>query len=155
MAGTGYSRLQIRLHWAVALLVAIQLGYHGAVVAAYEASLQTGVFRFSPGVVVHFVVGTAILLAVALRLSLPPGRPPRPMGGPGGKVMTTTLYVVLVLQPVTGVIAWGFSASVARALHGLTGQFLTVLVALHVLWVLYDHIIRKSGILQKMWAPDP
>jgi len=155
MAGQGYSRQQIWLHWAVALLVAVQLGYHGGVEAAYERSLETGVFRFTTMAIAHFAIGTVVLIFVALRLSLQAGRPSRAMGGPGGRVISTGLFALLVLQPVTGVITWGFGAPIARALHGLSGKLLLGLVALHVLWVLYDHLVRKSGILRKMWEPDP
>jgi cytochrome b561 len=70
MSVSGYSRMQIRLHWAVVVLVAVQFLFHDGMSHAFRDLLETRTQTFTPGVIVHIASGLLILLFVFWRIGL-------------------------------------------------------------------------------------
>jgi hypothetical protein len=58
---TGYSKMQIRLHWITVLLVALQYLLHEGIADAYDVALDTGTYAVSLPVAGHAIGGLLIL----------------------------------------------------------------------------------------------
>ena len=67
---SGYSRLQIRLHWITVFLVALQYLLHDGIASAYDQALETGTYAVSAPVIGHAAGGLIILGLVIWRLML-------------------------------------------------------------------------------------
>jgi cytochrome b561 len=158
---SGFSRIQITLHWVVALLVAGQFVFHDAIVAAFDAALKGGAPAMTPLVWGHVIGGIAILLLVLWRLQIRASRgvPALPDGSPAWLVIASRLghlafYVLLILLPITGIIAWFGGLEVAGDAHGLLRIALFVLIVTHLLGALFHLFIRRDGVTQRMFRAE-
>jgi cytochrome b561 len=128
----------------------------------------------------HSGLGTLVLILMLIRW---PWRLTHDVPGPTStmgawqtrisKIMHWSLYVLLVLQPVFGilqamfiteyeVVAFGAidysslmaddkqMARVFHVAHGITAKLLTVLVIGHILVALYHHFWQKDSVLKRM-----
>lgn len=164
-----------RLHWLIALLVALgylfieQRGLFERGTAARAAMAQT-----------HYWLGIAVLLLVLWRLrlraraSIPPITPALPawQSAPA-KLLHLALYAFLVIQPLLGLAtAWadgkavllplttialpallGADESLAQQLedlHGLVGEVFYWVIGAHVLASAYHHFLRRDDTLKRM-----
>lgn len=163
------------LHWSVALLVLgmLPVGYL-MVQEGLSRPVQNALFLF------HKNTGVIVALLVAARLfyrwSNPPPPLPRSLPLWQKRISAWThglLYVLIVLMPVSGYVrvrAGGFPiemldamgigtllpksdalANSAKSLHYAGAWALAVLVALHVGAALHHALIKRDGILQRMW----
>ena len=156
-APQGFSRLQIRLHWIVFALVALQFILHDGISEAWdrvEDGVPTG---FDPLVASHVAGGFAILALALWRLSVRRSRgvPPPPDGKSGPMVslahwVHVALYAVMILMPIGGAVAWFGGVEMAAEGHELMKFVLGGLVALHVAGALYNHFVLKNGLLNRM-----
>lgn len=160
MSVTGYSRAQIRLHWAVVVLLVLQYVLSGWIADAFEQGVQAGTMRLTPGAIVHMVGGALILLLAFWRLALRQelGAPPPPEADPPWQKALArgthlTLYALLILLPVTGGVAWGTASAGAAVVHGLLKTLLLLVIALHVVGALYGQFVQRSGVLARMMRP--
>ena len=164
-----------RLHWLIALLVALayllieQRGLFERGTAARAAMVQS-----------HFWIGIAVLLLAAWRLNLrvrgsaPPITPALPawQAAPA-RLLHLALYAFLIVQPLLGLAtAWtdgktlllpftdialptllaGDEALAHRLedLHGLVGDIFYWVIGAHVLAALYHHFLRRDDTLKRM-----
>ena len=160
MAVTGYSRAQIGLHWAVAVLVVVQLVFSKAMSAAFDANIQAGSRVFTTSSILHMATGSAILLLMFVRLTLrrERGVPPAPQSDPlwqqrAARAVHIAFYALLLAMPVAGALAWGLGNEGLGNVHGLAGQVLTVLLALHIGAAVYGQFVQKTGVLSRMGFP--
>lgn len=156
-APKGYSATQIGLHWAVALLFLMQFllsdGIEGAwrAISRGEAAPADG---GSPWV--HIVPGVLILILALWRLALRFGRGvPEAPEGPAlqrmaGEAVHWALYLVMILLPVSGAVAWFGGVSAAGEAHQLLKMLALVLIGLHVLAALYHQYVVKDGLIRRM-----
>ncbi|WP_420862437.1 cytochrome b [Algirhabdus cladophorae] len=158
----GYSKLQIRLHWAVVVLVALQLIFHEGMSNAYAAGMKVGNLTFSTPVILHFIFGTTITALMLWRLMMRQERgvPPAPEGEPkqfqlAGKLAHVAFYVVLLLLPVTGAVAWGGANQGAANVHEILKFILLALIAAHIGAALIHQFVWKTDLLDRMRTPDP
>ncbi|MCU4653179.1 cytochrome b/b6 domain-containing protein [Roseibacterium sp. SDUM158016] len=158
---TGYSRMQIRLHWATVVLVALQYLLHEGISEAYEVAQDTGVYALSTPVVGHAAGGMIILLLTAWRLMLrrEHGAPPPPEGEPAlfrrlSHAGHMSFYVLLFLLPVTGVMAWGGRIEAAGDAHEVLRAILMIVILAHVGAVLVHQFVWKTGLLRRMMRPQ-
>lgn len=149
---TGYSRLQIALHWLIALLImAAWLTGEGAG-EAMEAVEEGGTAGFVP----HVALGLAILALVALRLvvRLARGAPPAP-GTPGSLAVMLAdwghriLYLLMIAVPLGGVSVWFLGLDVGE-IHGLFANLLLLIALGHAAMALYHQYVLKDGLLRRM-----
>jgi cytochrome b561 len=154
----GFSRTQIALHWLIAVLVILQFVFHESVVGAFDAALEGKVPDMTALVWGHLIGGTVILLLVLWRLQvrMTRGAPALPDGSPVWLVLASRVghlafYVLLILLPLTGIVAWYGGVEVAGDAHGLLRIGLFFLVAAHVLGALFHLIIRRDGVMQRMF----
>jgi cytochrome b561 len=153
----GYSRMQITLHWVVAVLVALQFVLHDGIADAYDTAQETGVYAMSVPVVGHIAGGALILMLACWRLILRNDRgvPPPPEGEPepfrrASHVAHLAFYALLILLPVTGALAWGGRIAPASDAHEVLKTLLLVLIVAHVGAVALHQLVWKTGLLKRM-----
>lgn len=172
---SSYSPAQRRLHWLIAILVAL----------AYLFIEQRGLFaRGTPAraamVQSHFWTGLTVLLLSAWRISLrwrrgAPAIVPAPAAWQAwsARLWHLSLYAFLLVMPLLGLAtAWTdgkllylpFSdialpallapdpalAGQLEELHGSIGEFFYWVIGLHVVAALYHHWIRRDDTLRRM-----
>ena len=162
-ARTGYSRLQIGVHWLTVALVVVQLSVSEGMEAAYDAergdASPTAFEWFLADV--HIAAGMTILLLTLFRFALRiwRGAPPLPEDGhpalrQAARIVHLAFYVVLILLPVTGALAWFGDIGAMAEIHEALQSLLLALVALHVAGTLYHHVVRRTNLLRRMLRPE-
>ena len=161
---TGYSALQIGLHWAVVVLVAFQYVAHSGIEAAWNALRRDEVPPADTAALTYLHIGAGILvllLAVArIGLRSTRGVPPPPADEPRmlqllSEAVHVAIYALLLLLPVSGLVAWFLAVPAAGAIHVLLKNALLAAIVLHVAGALFQHFIRRSDVLMRMLRPDP
>jgi len=157
----GYTRTQIALHWLVFLLIAAQFVLHDAISEAWEAVEHGTPVAFDPLVAQHVFTGLLILLLVIFRIVLKRkhGAPALPENEPKWMKIAAhgthyTLYLLMVLLPVSGAVAWFGGVEAAAEGHEAMKTLLLLLVLLHVGGALYQHFVLKSNVLARMRKPQ-
>lgn len=155
-APKGYTRLQIALHWAVAVLIVQQYLFKDAISAAWEA-LETGSeAAFDPLVLAHVAGGALVLVFALWRLSIKARR-----GTPEGvgeaallrglaRATHLGLYALMILMPLSGAMTWFGGVTLAAQGHNILKIALLALVALHVIGAVYHHVVLKDGLINRM-----
>jgi methyl-accepting chemotaxis protein/cytochrome b561 len=166
-------------HWAIAILVTCQLAI--AVVLTQLRSLAYGQLVLS----LHRQLGLVILLLVVARFVLirrQPGHTDIPSVFPSWQQRAASLvhgafYVLLVAQPVIGIfVAWARGDSVGlfgvaqvaapfeisdvarerlMTVHATTAMVLFALCLIHIGAVLFNRIVRRVSVIDRMLAPIP
>jgi cytochrome b561 len=153
---SGYTRLQIVLHWFAALLILQQYVFKDAIAAAWDAMAKGLEPAFNPMVLGHVASGGLILIFALWRLLLRAR-----VGGPelpGGSALQNGLargthlglYAAMVLMPLSGLAAWFGSVQLAAQGHAVLKFVLVALVLLHVSGALYHHFVLKDGLIDRM-----
>ena len=152
-----YSRTQVILHWIVVVLIAVQFIYPDGMSAAWRLFRKTGESDPGPGAYLHIVFGATILVFMLWRLALrlTKGVPPQPAGDPAWQRIAAAvthwgLYVVLILTPVSGSVAWFLGAEAAGEAHEVMTSVIYVLVGLHIAAALYHQFVQKDGLMSRM-----
>lgn len=153
---SGYSRLQIGLHWAIALLIGLQFINHEGMEDAWKA-LQKGQPFDAGAAQVHVLIGLSVFLLAAIRviIRLTRGAPELPADGNPflDKVAMAThllLYGLILLVPLMGIAAWFLGIGVAAGMHGALFAAMLGLIVLHTVAALYHQYILKDGLIRRM-----
>jgi cytochrome b561 len=160
---SGYSLLQIVLHWTIAVLVIFQLLFHEGMEEAWDAREdgERATAGDELGAVIHVAVGVTILvlalirLVVRLKRGAPPVPPQHPL--PLRLVASAThllLYGFIIVQPLTGAAAWFLGIEDAADVHELGRFVLIPLVALHAGGALAEHFVFRTDVLKRMLKPE-
>jgi len=157
----GYSKAQIRLHWVIFFLVLLQFTLNGPMSAGWDLIKKGEEPVLHPLVVQHVVSGLLVLMLVIWRLSirLKRGTPPLPKEEhPALKGLAHlthwTLYLMLILMPLSGMVAVFADFVPAGDAHGVLKAVLLALVVLHVLGAIFQQFVLKTNILARMRIPD-
>ncbi len=156
----GYSRLQIRLHWAIFGLLVLQFVFHEWIAQAWDVYADGGVVQFHPLIAAH-VFGGLLILALAfwrLRVRMTRGAPPPPAQESAtlkalAHSVHWALYAVLILMPIGGAVAWFGGIEQAAKGHEVMKFVLLGLFGLHVAGALYHQFILKTNIMQRVKQP--
>jgi cytochrome b561 len=158
---TGYSKLQIRLHWITVALVALQYLLHDGIADAYERALDTGTYTLSAPVAGHAIGGLLILGLVIWRLMLRRERGvPAPHPGEPQVFQTIShwahvaFYALLIALPISGVMAWGGQIEAAGDIHEVFRALLMLLIIAHIGAVVVHQVVWKTGLLTRMMRPE-
>jgi cytochrome b561 len=152
----GYSRLQIVLHWLVAVLIlGAWLSGEGA-----EEALEAVEAGAGSGFVPHVAFGLAVLGLVVVRIlvRLTRGAPTAP-GRPGSLSVTAAhwghrlIYLLMIAVPLGGSSIWFLGLDVGEV-HGLAANLLMLIVLGHALMALYHQYVLKDGLLRRMMKAD-
>lgn len=153
----GYSRVQIGLHWGIALLILFQLIFGEDMGQAWDAYEEGAAPVMNLSVWAHIVVGVSILALVIWRLTVRVGRgvPDAPAGLSkrmvlSGEIGHWALYALMIIAPITGLAAWFGGVEIAGELHGWLKPIIIVLVVVHIVAALWHQFIRKDGLLLRM-----
>ncbi len=158
----GYSRKQIRLHWIIFILVVLQFTLNGPMSAGWELIKNGEEPVFHPLVGQHVVTGLLIFALVLWRLSIriKRGAPPLPKEEhpvlKGLAHLTHwVLYALLILMPLSGAIAVFGDVIPAGDAHGVLKNLMLLFVALHLSGAVFQQVVLKTNILDRMRTPDP
>ncbi len=159
MSTTGYSKLQIVLHWAITILVIQQVVLHEGIVGLSEA-LRTDVTPTGVQWIMtrmHVLLGLLLFALAALRIWIrikhkapAPPEEQNPVLNLLSKLTHLMLYVVVLLMPISGSLAWFGEVEVAATGHRLAKFVLVAFVVLHVVGALYHRFIVKDNVMQRM-----
>lgn len=155
-APTGYSRLQIALHWLVFVLIAQQFLFHDAISEAWDRFRDGMEIAFNPLVLAHVAGGAFVLIFTIWRLTLRAQRgvPPAIESSKAqlliARLTHIGLYALMILMPISGSVAWFGGVEAAAQGHNVLKVVLLALVALHVVGALYHQFILRDGILARM-----
>lgn len=152
-----YSRPQILLHWAVALLIVLQFVLHEPMAEAWDVIEDGGTAAFNPVVAAH-VFGGILVLAFALwRIALRRSRgvPDLPAGdGPmlrkAAHAGHMALYALMILMPLSGMAAWFGGAHAAAEVHEAMKPLMILLVAVHVAAAVWHQVWLRDGLMRRM-----
>lgn len=153
---TGYTRLQIALHWIAAALVVQQYLFKGAIAQAWEAIGKGAETAFNPLVLAHVAGGALVMVLALWRLSIKARRGvPEMVGGNAlqnalSRFTHLGLYALMILLPVSGSLAWFGGVQVAAQGHNLLKVLMLALVALHVVGAFYHQFVLRDGVLDRM-----
>ncbi len=149
---TGYSGLQIGLHWLIAILIVTAWFTGEGAGEAMETIEEGGVAGFVP----HVAIGLAILAFVVLRVLVRLGRgAPAAPGAPGSLSVTAAdwghrlLYLMMIAVPIGGLSTFFQLADVGE-IHGLAANALMIVILGHALMALYHQYVLKDGLLRRM-----
>lgn len=160
--GKGYRPVQIALHWAIAVMIAVQFLFYPIVLPGWHFLITTRDYYFTPGVIVHVSVGTAVLVLVLWRIRVRRRRPPPPP--PPGfdphieslvRLVHRTTYLVMVLVPLTGLLAFFGDLRPVSTIHNVLAVLLLLLIAMHASGALYHQFVRHDGLLMRMLRSEP
>lgn len=156
----GYSRTQIALHWAVAVLILFQLIFGEEMGVAWDAVEDGLAPNMTLTVWAHIIAGSAVLALVVWRLALrlTRGVPAAPAGESAavrmaGHLGHMGLYVLMLGAPITGLLAWYCGITDLAEVHELAKPALIILIVVHIAAAFYHHFIVKDGLLNRMRKP--
>jgi len=163
-AVTGYSSLQIGLHWAVVVLVAFQYVAHSGIEAAWNALRRGDVPPTEIAALTNLHIGAGILVLLLattrIGLRLTRGVPPPPPDEPRllqllSEIVHVAIYALLLLLPASGLVAWFLAVPAAGSIHVVLKNALLGAIVLHVAGALFQHFVRRSDVLMRMLRPEP
>lgn len=153
---TGYTRMQVLLHWAVAALVVFQILFHEGIEELWEARMTgaaPNVAVPTPHTIAGFVILLLMLWRVALRLRHGAPKPPE-SEHPALRFLAgathIAFYVLLIGMPISGAVAWFGGLEAPAEAHSFAGKALIALVLLHFAGALAHHFVFKTGVLMRM-----
>lgn len=150
-----YTKPQIALHWLMALLIGYQLIFDGGIAQTFGQAMRADTApQFDSGARIHLIVGLSILVLVLPRLIArlrSPAAPEEPgLMGLAARIVHGPIYLMMVVMPVAGLIAWFGRSETAADLHSVGGNLLIALVLVHIGAALYHQFIRKDGLIGRM-----
>ena len=157
---TGYTVLQLSLHWLIVLLVFFQLIF-GEDMGRYNYFLRSGqdATPLLTGYYLHVGVGVLVLVLALFRfgLRLAQGVPP-PVPGPAlqvraGEALHYFFYFMLIATPITGLLAQYVDMHTFGEIHAANKPIFVLLIVLHVAAALYHHFVLKDSTLRRMMVP--
>lgn len=153
---SGYSGLQILLHWGILLLIAVNWLISDGMAIAFDAHTGGTAYAFYPANI-HIYVGLAILALVILRLIIRVmhGAPAESLSGgsllaTAGRLGHLALYALLIIVPGLGAVAWYLRIDPAGGLHVLTMNIMLILIGVHAAAALFHQYVLKDGLLKRM-----
>jgi cytochrome b561 len=166
-----YGAIAVSIHWLSAILILALLGSGFRAANAMDAAAKAAVLRF------HIPVAILILLLTAFRIVWwwRFDRKPLPVeGSPAwqeriAQAVHAAFYVIILGMVASGIgmmVLSGAGPTVfgapgatlpaftdypPRVPHGLGARLLVALLVFHAGAALYHHLIRRDGLLRRMW----
>lgn len=153
---TGYSGLQIALHWVIAILIVTAWFTGEGAEEALEVVEEGGAAGFVP----HVAIGLALLALVVLRILVRLGRgAPAAPGAPGSLAVLAAdwghrlLYLLMIAVPLGGASVFFLGLDVGEV-HGLAANLLLLVALGHAVMALYHQYVLKDGLLRRMMKAE-
>lgn len=158
-----FSRTQIMLHWTVVALIAFQYLFSDGIEDLWRATIRGGevdadevAFAY-----MHMFSGSLVLILTVWRLALRAtiGAPPPHDAEPAllqlfARLTHGAIYLLILLLPVSGLVAWIFGVGGAAGAHLLFKTVLLPLIGLHVAGALVHHFVWRTDVLKRMLVPQ-
>ena len=151
-----YSRLQIALHWLIALLIITTWFLGDGMGRVWRQRIENGQTGFD-GNTLHIWLGMAVFALVLLRLLVRrvqgspaplPGTPrPMELAAHWGHRL---LYLLILLVPASGMSGWYLGLRAAGDIHETSAQALMLLALAHAAAALFHQFILRDGTLRRM-----
>ncbi|MFE3839351.1 cytochrome b [Pseudogemmobacter sonorensis] len=152
----GYGPAQIALHWLIALGIVVNYFAGSGMGRALFQRLQ-GAEVTVPNAMLHVWLGVAVFVLAVIRiiLRLRRGAPPAPHGITGklAHAVHGLLYLLILLMPLAGMVAWFGGQEAAAGPHMLMANLILLLAAGHALAALFHQFVLKDGTLLRMLRP--
>lgn len=156
-APLAYSKPQKVLHWLVVVLIALQWLIFDSMGKPFHDTMDAGAPVWSLTPVVHLAIGLAILVLALARLGLrlTHGAPEAPAEEPepfrtASKWAHWAIYALLLLMPVSGLVAWFGLVGPVAEVHEVMMNLLLALVAAHVAAVVVHQFWWKTDLIARM-----
>ncbi|MET0438633.1 MAG: cytochrome b/b6 domain-containing protein [Devosia sp.] len=154
---SGYSRVQIILHWTIAALILMQLTVNSDMQQAFAQRLGSTTMPENAGATFHAVVGISVLALAILRLGirhfhgvpLPP-KGNHPLLNLLGHATHLLLYGFLFFMPISGAIAWFGGFETAGVLHELGRFILIPAILLHIGGAVVEELVLGNRVIKRM-----
>lgn len=153
---TGYSGLQIALHWVVAVLIFGAFFASDDMGDALEKRIEQGLSGLD-GATIHTILGGAALAFVLIRLVVRLIRgAPEPHGSPTMQLAAMwghrLLYALMIAAPVLGAATWYGKFEELGDVHEIVGQALILVAVGHLLMALVHQALWADGTLSRMFS---
>ncbi|PVB59798.1 cytochrome b/b6 domain-containing protein [Labrenzia sp. 011] len=153
-----YSPVHIFLHWVIAALIVFQLVFGESIKDLGRALRDTGAPDTLTTVMgnAHIWVGVTVLVLTLLRLlirarfGVPAPVPASRIQELAARVVHGLLYLLMIVVPITGLLAWYGGIREAGDLHELAKPLFIILILLHVAGALYHHFALKDRTMKRM-----
>jgi len=157
----GYNKTQIRLHWAIFILIVLQFVLHEPIAEAWDVFEKGGDFVGGPLIAQHIIGGTLVLLLVLWRLSIrfSRGVPALPKEEPAvlkgiAHLTHWVFYALMILLPISGLVAFFGRVETAADAHELMRGLMLLFVVLHIAGALFQQFVLKTNIMDRMRTPS-
>lgn len=155
---TGYSALQIALHWITAFLIFGAFFSHDVMGKALEAKIAGA----GSGLPIHAWFGLGALAAVVVRLIVrfvqgAPGVVPgtSPMMAQAATWGHRLLYLLMFAAPIGGSVAWFGGLVEVGDVHAIVGKTLMIVAVGHAVVAILHQALANDGVLMRMFKPQP
>jgi cytochrome b561 len=160
-SNSGYSALQIALHWTIAALVLFQLLFGESMTTAVDAAAdgQSLPWLDQTMASAHYWVGLAVLALATIRIGArlfvgaPGGEPSAPWWMVlASRITHVAFYGLLLATPTTGLLSyyvWDWMGDV----HAFAKPAFIILIGIHAAAALFHHFVLKDRVLRKMLVP--
>lgn len=151
-----YSRLQIALHWLIAVLIVIAWFTGEGAGEAMKVAEKGGDAGFVPHVALGLSILALVLIRILVRLSR--GAPAAP-GAPGSLGVKAAdwghrlIYLLMVAVPLGGASVFFLGLEVGEV-HALAANVLMLVVLGHAGLALYHQYVLKDGLLRRMMKAE-
>lgn len=152
----GYSRLQIGLHWLIAILILAAWFTSEGMGRLLETRIETGVLTPNP----HAILGLSVFVLVLIRVIVR-RRQGAPGPVPGSSAMAAAaalwghrlLYLLMILTPIGGAITWFGGIAALGEGHELLGNALMIVALGHAVVAIAHQVVLKDGTMTRMVRP--
>jgi cytochrome b561 len=157
---SGYSALQIGLHWLIAFLIFAAYFASEDMGRALRDRVESGASGIE-GNTLHVWLGGAVLALVLVRIVVRFARgTPAPAEGTSARMAAAEkwghrlIYVLMVIVPLGGAVAWYGGIRDAGEVHAVMGNLLMLVVAGHVLVAILHEALARDGTMRRMFRPE-
>lgn len=157
---TGYSRIQIILHWLIAILIFAAFFTHEAMHKTFDDRIASGV---TPGLsegTLHTMLGGTVFVLVIIRLivRVTQGAPDAPHGNPDWLANAAhwghnLIYVLMIGVPIGGMIAWFGGVEIVGEIQGIAGKSMMLVVVGHAVMAIVHQALFADGTMMRMVRP--
>ncbi len=154
---TGYSRIQIALHWVIALLIIVQITSKNSIKdvnALINKGQEVDVMPLLANF--HIYSGMLILLLALWRIYLrvTRGAPPPPENAvlleKISKLVNLLIYIGIIMMPITGMGIWYGGDDYTPVFHAWYKFAFIGAVLLHIATSVYHQWVLKNGLIKRM-----